>query len=383
MILLTFITFIDLLGFGIIFPLLPAIQGYLHLNDLQIGYMASIFSLAALFGCVLWGVLSDKYGRKYLVVFPLLATALTYLLTVYSKDFYSLLLLRFLCGFFASHVTVIFAITMDISKPEEKMKNFGVLSAGLGLGFILGPTLGGTLVKLSTYYHMLPLALPFYTSAALSLIGGLLAFKFLKESLSAKERAEKSKGSVLQDVRALYTQKTTIILTYLSVITFLLFSGLEVYLTLWLSNNFHFSAPKIGIYWGVFSIIITITQLTLPRFLSNHQALVGGFILFAISQLLLLVTYNIYILFLMTTIFAISFGIVMPAINVHILNLGAKNQQGLLFGINQSLGNLGRLIGPYLLGIIYQINHSWAWLFSAMIAIVSTFITIIFYRKES
>lgn len=382
MLILFIITFIDLVSFGMIFPLLPLFKEAYLLTDVQVGYIASIFSLFNLIGSLFFGILSDKIGRRLALYLPILLLAAVYFINAYTYSYESLLILRALAGFLTGNFAVAFATVGDISTPETKFRNMGFIGMAFGLGFIVGPTVGGLIASIGDDIHQRSIHV-FMTAGILAAIAGSVAFLYFKESLSKDERNQKTQVSVFTYVKELFNNKLLVLFVYLTVLFSLSLAGLEVYQSLWLRESFGWTSGQIGIYWGAFAILVTISQLGSPRILKSNQALYVGFSLFTLSQVMLHFVTNIYSLAIYTMMFGFAMGMIFPSINVNLSGQGTKNQQGLIFGINQSMGGLGRIIGPYVIGLLYQINHHYAWLLTATAGMFTIFILLLFLKKHS
>jgi MFS family permease len=372
-----------MIGFGMIFPLLPIFKIEFLLTDLQVGYIASIFAVFSLFGTLFFGILCDKFGRKYTLSIALLLGGIVYFLTGYSQSYMELLIYRGLSGFLTSCFVITFAITSDISDDSNKFRYMGILGAAFSLGFILGPAIGGYLAGDSNNIDEINLAMPFVVAGAVSLLAGVLSIIFLRETLSKEDRSLEKQANLVQSIKELYTNKKIVLFTYLTILLSLVMAGIEVYLSVWLNENFNLTARDMGYYWGLFGAVITISQLALPRFFSAKQALIGGFLIFGLSCLLLLFATNIYILIILSIFMAMGMGIIFPSINVNLAISGAKNEQGLIFGVNQSFGNLGRIIGPYALGWMFFISPNAVWIAIAVICLLTALLVLQFLEKES
>jgi len=350
-----------MVGFGMIFPLLPLFKITFFLSDLQVGYIVSIFAICGLFGTLFFGILCDKYGRKYTLGIASVLSGAVYLLTGYADSYMELLLLRGLSGFLTSCFVISFAAASDMSDSANKFRNMGIIGSAFSLGIIFGPALGGYFAGDSNNIADININAPFVVSGAISMFAGILCLLFLKETLSKADRALDKKVNIMVALKELYSNKKMILFTYLIILFALIFAGMEVYLSIWLNEAFNFTARDMGYYWGMFGVVITITQLTLPRFFTDKQALIGGLLLFGLSCLFLPFATNVYILIALSIVMALGMGIFFPSVNVNLSLQGEKNEQGLIFGVNRSFDALGRIAGPYLLGWIFQISPNTVW----------------------
>ncbi|MFL1780713.1 MFS transporter [Candidatus Hepatincolaceae symbiont of Richtersius coronifer] len=372
------ITVIDLIGIGIIFPLIPIIKLKYQLQGGELAYVVSIFALFSLIGNIVFGLLSDKYGRKALLCFPLFVVAVLYYYTGRAESFTTFLLLRGLTGFFCGNFSVAFASASDLSTPATKFKYMGIIGAAFSAGFVLGPALGGLLA--STDATSGDVTLPFYAAAFLNLIAALLALFFFKETFLRPERLQLKKLTIksqnlLAQIITTYSNKTILFFTFLTVCFSSITVGVQIYLGLWLNEQFSFSAKQLGLYWSLYSIILTITQLNINKLFKPKAAIVIGFLLFGAATISVLFINDILALIVLSVVMAFGMGIINPNITGNISLQGSKNQQGLIFGINQSASSLGRIIGPNILGFLYVINADLIWItvgiFCAFVALLT------------
>lgn len=381
-----FILFISaaftMIGFGVIFPLLPTMQVKFNLSSIELGYISGIFALTNIFGNLFFGYLSDRIGRKKMLYIPFLLSSIVYILFAYANDVYDFLILRALSGFLTGNLAVAFACASDLSTNENKFKNMGIIGAGFGLGFVFGPAIGGFLAGGSLNVNQVDLFLPFLISSIASTISALLIMFYLKESLTLEDRKQNTNYSIIKDLKEFSNNPTMIFFTFLSIFLSLVMSGVEVFLGPWLKDNLSFSPQDIGLYWGIFSIILAISELTTPRFFKPKSAIILGFIIFGLSQFSILLVNNLSILAISTFAMAVSMGLIFPSISVGLSSQGAKNQQGIIFGVNQSVGSIGRMLGPIFLGYIYIIHPNYAWISLGFLSILTALTTIKYFKNN-
>jgi len=226
------------------------------------------------------------------------------------------------------------------------------------------------------------LFLPFLVSSIASTISALLIMFYLKESLALEDRTQDANYSVMKDLTEFAKNPTMIFFTFLSIFLSLVMSGVEVFFGPWLKDNLSFSPRDIGLYWGIFAIILAIAELTTPRFFKPKSAIILGFTIFGLSQFSILFVDNLFLLAIATLVMAISMGLIFPSISVGISSQGAKNQQGLIFGINQSVGSIGRMLGPVIVGYIYIINPNYAWISLGILSILTSVATIKYFKTN-
>ena len=382
MFILFLVTLVDMIGFGIIFPLLPMIKIKFAINDLQLGYLASSFAFFGLIGSIFFGYLSDLIGRKIVLYVPVFLVAIAYVYTAYATTFVELIILRSVCGFLTGNLAVSFASCADLSTPQNKLKNMGIVGAAFGIGFILGPFLGGVTAGNSNDANLVNLYIPFLVASLVSLLSGIIAVLFFKETLLKEERVNDNKQNIVKLVLPLIMNKSFLFFMFLGTLVSIVFAGLEVYFGLWLNTLMSFTPQEIGFYWASFAVAMTVFQMTLNRFLTPKLALVLGFFGLSIALLGILLITNIWFLVVITLLMTMSISVILPSLNTNLSNIGAKNQQGLIFGINQSFGSLGRILGPYVLGILYNINTNFTWIAVAMVCLLGSLLVVRYFKHE-
>ena len=378
------ITVIDLVGFGMLFPLLPMFKIKFGLNNIELGYIASLFAVAGIFGSIFWGMLSDKFGRRLPLALPLFAVAIVYYFTGRTDSLIFFIMLRALAGFFASNFSVAFAATADMSTPENRFKNMGIITSSFGLGFIIGPSVGGYLAGNSLSLEELSFTLPFDVAGALNLLAGLLTLTLFKETLSREDRKEKNQLNIFGQIKNLFKNGSVRFFTLVMIIFTSIISGVQVFFGVWLNESFNFTAQNIGLFWGVAGLMMTIVQLNVARFFTPRKALITGFSIYAIAVIFLLIAEhlrNVSVVIIAFAVMTIGAAMIMPSINSRLSLEGKKNQQGLLLGISQAMGSFGRVIGPNLVGFLFFISHDLAWATISVLALIMALLILKVVKK--
>src|SRR6185369_8150455 len=174
---------IDMLGFGIIIPILPIFSKELGAANYEVGLIAMSFPVMNFIFAPFWGSLSDRYGRRPVILVSVLLTGLAYLLFSQTVNLWLLILSRTLSGIGSANLSVAQAYIADITKPEERAKSMGFIGAAFGLGFIIGPTVGGYLKSISATGQVDWVG---YVAAGLCLVNFIMAYFFLPESLKTR-----------------------------------------------------------------------------------------------------------------------------------------------------------------------------------------------------
>ena len=186
MLILFLIVFIDLVGFGIIIPLLPFFAEHYAASPAMVGFLLASYSLTQFIAAPFWGRISDRFGRRPVLLITLFGAAVSYVLLGVSNSLFMLFIARGLGGFMAGNISAAFAYVADVTTPENRSRGMGAIGAAFGSGFIAGPAIGGILAgpdPINADFRT-----PALAAAGLSAIALVMAFFILKESLSAEIR---------------------------------------------------------------------------------------------------------------------------------------------------------------------------------------------------
>ena len=343
---LIFLTlFIDMVGFGIVIPVLPLYaEGTIHATPAQLSWIVGIYSLLQLVCSPLFGKWSDRIGRKPVLVVSIIGTAIGFIVLGAAHTVWMLMLGRILDGASGGNISTAMACIADVTTKENRSRNMGLVGAAFGLGFMIGPALGGILSK-----HF-GLATPFYFAAGLAFLNALLVWLRLPETLTAasRERARERAtiGEVFHGGRA--GMITAILASQLtSVVGFSIMTSL---FALYCKERFGYDAAHVGYllaYVGLLGVVFQggLLRRLLKRPIEKQLAVIGAAIL-ALSMLALPFTQSLGVLMLVC--FGISLGnsFVTPTLNGLASRSTDAHCQGRLLGLMQSAGSLGRFLGP-------------------------------------
>ena len=341
---------LDSMGIGIIIPVMPAlfaeVTGTEKISDIAIwgGLLASTFALMQfIFGPIL-GALSDRYGRKPILLLALFVMAAYYLLMGFAQTLWLLFLGRLIGGITAATHATANAYMADISSPEEKAARFGMLGAGFGLGFVLGPLIGGLLGEWG------PRA-PFFAAAMLAAANGVLCYFVLEESLKTKNRREfmwyraNPIGAIL-DLRKFEG-------IYSLLLVFLLFTvGTSIYAAIWpffTVERFSWSPGMIGISLTIYGVCFAIVQGVLVRpaikIWGEKKTIIIGFCFEFSAMVTFAFLTNGKILIILIPL--ASLGVLaQPAIQAILSKSVGDDRQGAIQGVASSLNAIAMVITP-------------------------------------
>jgi DHA1 family tetracycline resistance protein-like MFS transporter len=360
------VVFIDLLGFGIVIPLLPVFsQNQLNMHETTIGLVTGIFSLMQFIFTPIWGRLSDIYGRKPIIIFSLSGNVISNFVLglVFSGVLKSITLLfvaRAMAGFFSANIGAAMAYISDITSEKDRSKGMGIIGASFGLGFIFGPFMGGVLAQRFGF------GTPIFLSSFLSFVALSLAIIVLEESLPEQIRMKTRKfrisikGGANKLMEALRHPHVGFLILLYFIITFSfsnIFSTLQIFAER--EKGFHYNIEQISYlfaYMGTIGVIVQgVLIRPLTKYFDEKKLFIAGNFIMALG--LGAIPYSQQSLpFLLTSLLFLGFG---NGLNQPIcLSLVSKytdpDEQGGILGINQSLASLARFLGPSWGGLVYE-----------------------------
>lgn len=366
------IIFLDMLGIGILIPVLPMLftepnSPYFviaHSNLIQyafiiFGTLQAAYPFAQFFAAPILGQLSDKYGRRRILIISQIGTCIGFVLFgfgVLAKSITLLFASRLLDGITGGNISVAQAALADISPPQARARTFGLMGVAFGIGFIIGPFLGGILSSPNIVSWFNP-AVPFWFAAITSLLSVILTITILPETHPSplKELRLDLKKS-LHDIARAFSIKDLRILFATSWFFQSGFSFFISFLSVYLIQKFNFDQAHLGNFYGYIGIWIIITQGLITRKLSHHfnERTVLRFSMFiaAVSILLHFVPTVAWGLLLVTPIFAIGNGLTQSNLMGYMSRRAGKDVQGEILGINASMSALANVIPPLAAGVI-------------------------------
>jgi len=344
--------FLDLVGFGIVIPLLPLYAQRFGAGAVAVAWLLAIYSLMQFLFAPAWGRLSDRIGRRPVLLIGLFGSAASYLACGVAGSLPLLFAARALNGVSGANIGVAQAYIADVTRPEERARGMGMIGAAFGLGFIVGPALGGILSRWG-------FAAPFLAAAALTCANALLAVARLPESLPPDRRAERPAGLTLADrARMLFGRATPARLRALYLAGFLFtlaFAGMEGTFSLWADERWHVTPHGVAYLFAYLGIVSTLAQggavsRVVRRIGERRTALAGvGMVAAGLAALALAPSWPA--LFVALGLVSFGQGLASPTVSSLISRQGGPGEQGRLLGIYQSLSALGRAGGPVAAGV--------------------------------
>lgn len=370
------IQFLVYLGFGIIIPVLPEVILEQNYNEIHVGGLLTIYSLASFFTAPLWGMLSDRIGRKTLILVGLVGFSLSFwLFSLFFDSLFMLYLSRVVGGLFSGALyAAVTGFAADLSTEENRNKYMGFLGMSIGLGFIFGPAIGGVLGHID-------LALPFTTSAILLLVIFVYALIILKEperTGEANKRALLPKGAM-----SLWSYRIKYLFLFSFMVTFLL-AGLEATFQLFQIERIEITPLQIGYLFMFSGFVDAAIQGGVVRRIKNGTEtkwLLYAQIVTAIGLFMTVFTQSIFWAGLSLCVFTAGNALARTTI-VSLTTKESGGRYGTAAGMSYSMDNLGRIIGPLLFAWLFTKQPDNIYMLSGVLAVLS--IVLIFaYRKST
>jgi multidrug resistance protein len=367
---LLFLTvFVDLVGFGIVLPLLPFYADRFGASGLTIGLLVTVYSVAQFFMAPVWGRLSDRFGRRPVLLLGLVGSAVSYLVFAYAASIAALFVSRILAGLGGSTIPVAEAYIADVTPPERRAGNMGLIGAAFGLGFTVGPALGG-------YFWTVSAQAPGLLAAGLCLSNAVLAFFLLPESrpepsLARPRRATSSTLGRRGLEAALRVPGLPRILLLYFLFT-VAFAVLQPTLSLFGSVRLDLDERQVGYLFAFLGLVSAIVQGGLVRvlvpLLGEARLVRISAVPFVVGLVWIATASSTPALLGALALLAAGYGGTLPSVLSLVSRTAPDTMQGGVLGIGQSVGSLARIVGPALAGALFDIDVGAPFVMGAVLA---------------
>lgn len=389
--------FINLVGFGLVVPLLPFFAQSLQAEAWQITLMFSTYSLGQFFAEPFWGRLSDRIGRKPVLLMTLIANALGYLMLAFVPNIWLAIAVRLFTGLGAGNISTVQGYVADVTPPEQRAGRMGLIGAAFGLGFIVGPGLGGLLTQ--PQLGRLGYQLPIFLAAALAAVAAVGVVVFLRESRAKADPAAPRPAFLagLKDARdnAVVSRVLVVTLIYMAG-----FSAMESVFGLWSESRYQWGAREVGLSFMIVGIVSTLNQGffagRLARRFGESRVLATGMLLFGTSLVLQVLApvawfpamrlelgaltipvVQGWIIPIVMAIGACGMSLAMPNISAMISRASPPDRQGAMLGLNMASSSVARIFGPMIAGALFSgLGHDWPFVIGALLTIPAALMAI-------
>lgn len=354
--------FIDMICFSMIFPVLPYFVKELHLSDIIVGIAAASFALFNFLFSPLWGGMSDRRGRRPVMLISIAITLFANLLLAATNSMVLLFAARILAGIGSANISVAQAYMADISKPEDRTQNLGMMGAVFGLGFIIGPVVGGILKSWSGEGSVFWVGAG---AAILNVLNFLWAYTSLKES--NQHRNPHSTRSLNPFTQILKWLQVPVInkLMWIFFLYVAAFSMMQITSGLLWKEKYGLTEKETSYVFALIGVVSAISQGLFIRMLTNRftekQLIIGGALLMGCALALIPVPppgYFVPFELLLVSMLAFGNACITPPLTSWLSQQAPQQEVGQVMGANQSFASLARVIGPALGGFLYPIGHS-------------------------
>lgn len=358
------VMFLVMVGFGIIIPVLPFYAEEMGASPAQLGLLMAVYSVMQLLFAPMWGRISDRIGRKPVMVIGITGLALSFFLMAIATELWMLFAARIIGGLLSSaNMPTVMAYVADITTEEDRGKGMGIVGASVGLGFILGPAIGGIFSKTS-------LSMPFYIAGISSLITVLLVVLVLKESLSRpKEHVQTEK----QSLRQVFGSPISI-LYVLQLFVSLSLAGLEATFAYFAAEKAGLGTVELGYIFMIMGLAGAVVQGglvgTLTKKFGEGFVIQIGTVVSAIGFWLILFVDSFLTAAIFLTIFGIGNGVIRPAVSA-LLTKTSTTGHGSTTGLLSSFDSFGRIIGPPLGGWLFSFTVGLPYISGIVLSVIA------------
>jgi DHA1 family tetracycline resistance protein-like MFS transporter len=366
----------DLIGFGIIIPLLPTLSDKLNIKGFWLGLLVSSYAIAQFISAPILGNLSDRYGRKPILLISKAGTVVAYIMFAFAGNFPILLLSRLIDGFTGGNITAARAYISDITTKENRSRGMAIIGISFGLGFILGPALGGIFYSIGGSQK-----LPALVGAGLCLFSLILTQIFLDESHRDGKVIDHSSFSIKKFL-SIFKHPVIQKILLVQFIVMVAMAGFQTTLPFYTDSLFGFSPQNnsyLFVYLGIISLIVQ-GYLSGHKSKDIHNYAKAGIIIYSIGVGLIAFSPNVWVLFLAIAIGSLGsslFSVFLPTL---LSTVDSNDPEGEIMGAYEGISSLGRVVGPALFGSLVSTLPRPLYFISALLVLSSLYF---FPKKQS
>ena len=375
LLILSFTLVVVTLGFGLVMPIIPFYMEELGAGGTELGLLMASYAVMRLIFGPIWGSLSDRVGRKPILMIGVLGYGITMVGFGLANQLWMMFLARILAGVLSSATApTTMAYISDSTSEEDRGGGMGMLGAAGGLGAIFGPAMGGLLAERS-------LSFPFFVAAGMSFLALVLVALLLPESLPQSDRSPRTTDQPIFDLRALWKAMFSPIGSLLA-LTFLVTGGLMIFygiLGLYALERFGFGTSEVGVIFTILGLVSAVGQGLLVGPLTKRfgdpMVIKVGFLLSAVSLLTVMLADQYIPLLVTIGLFSLANALLIPAIT-SLTSKRATLNQGVTMGISNSFISLGRIFGPTLGGLVFDLHWSLPFVSSSVVMLIGFLVSL-------
>jgi multidrug resistance protein len=379
---LLLVVFVNLVGFGVVIPLLPFYAKAMNAAPWQVTTMFAAYSLGQFFGEPFWGRLSDRIGRRPVLIVTILANTLAYVALAFAPNIWIAMAVRLVGGFGGGNISTIQGYMADVTPPEKRAARLGLLGSAFGAGFVIGPSLGGVLAHPGL--GRLGFQIPLFFAAAMAALAALGVFLFVTESRAPSAPGVRQPGrrEALGAAAAHPVLSRVLLVTLVSTGAF---AGMESIFGLWTNARFDWGPRQVGFCFAVIGVIASLGQglLTgrLARRFGEGRVLATGLSIIAVS--LLITPFAPHPSLAIVAVGCTAFGqsLVFPCVAALISRASPPDRQGQMLGLNMAAGSLARIGGPLLAGPLFGLAAGGPYWFGAALMVPAIGLALVIVRR--
>lgn len=342
---------IDLIGFGLVLPILPLWAEEIGATPVEIGIITASYAVAQLLFAPVWGRLSDRHGRRPVILVSLAGSAVASLFIGLAGTLVVLLIARVLQGIAGASYAAAQAYVADITEPKDRAKGMGMIGAAFGLGFVLGPAIGAL-------FSAIDQRLPFFIASGLAAINFVIAYFRLPVSRRPGAAAPEAPVPRLAVVRRAISSRDLAPLVWLSFVSTFAFVGMETTFALFGERRFSYSPVQMGLLFTFIGVMAVFSQgylvgRVVERW-GESRVMVGGLAGTAVGLLLVAVSHDLWLLLIGLAVLAVASGLVFSTTTALISLAAGEREQGMVLGLSASVGGAARIGAPLLAGVLFE-----------------------------
>ena len=366
-----FVIVVDLIGFGIVIPILPFLSPQLGGTTDDIAFILATYSVAAAIVAPIWGRLSDRFGRRSILGLCLFGGAISHFVLAIADELWLVYVSRAVAGMMAGGVPVATALIADASTPDQRSRAMGLIGRAFGIGLILGPVIGGVLARSETDF-----AVPCLVAGALSSLAGLLAWLLLpaRSSRSASEDASADQTTQRVDNQPVKAPERWLFIAQFGFHTCAVSAAVYLF-PLWMAHDLSWQAREVGLFFGLVGLVMVMTQGNLLGRMTDRfgplRVLRGAALCFSMSLALSSVASGEWFMGALGLMVFSAATLCLPILNTIASHLVGPAARGRFFGITASSAALGRIVGPLIAAML--LSHggfSAAWMGTSAVVLM-------------
>lgn len=376
------VIFLNIAGFGLVIPLLPFFGKSLNAEPWQVALLFSAFSFGQFLGEPFWGRLSDRMGRRPVLIMTIAASALCYVALAFAPNIWLAFLARFAGGFLSGNISTLQGCLADITPPEERAAKMGIMGSAFSLGFMIGPAIGGLLARPDL--GPLGFHIPLFAAAAFGLVSALCVVVFVRETRpGTPDVRPRSRQAALREAFAHPIIARVMVISFVTVSGF---AGIEATYGLWTEERFGWGPREIGFAFMAIGVLGAYCQGVLTGWLVRRhgeaKVLTAGLGLMWIGMVLQFLSPNWQIAMSGFAFVCLGQSICFPNISALISQATPPDRQGEMLGLNMSNMALARIGGPIYAGQLFSlVNPGAAFVVTAILIVPATFMALQILRR--